>query len=134
MISQRICLLDKSIKSFVIKLNITNSAICGIDFKLYNKNEYLTTEWRMGIDYKDTYIKEIKIEPEIMNRSILIFNAQICTKDVADDKTKLTIEIMQDFKLSKINLPLHYEIENIPPCNTSRTYELSDTLMFLIKD
>jgi hypothetical protein len=134
LISQRICLLDKSIKSFLIKLNITNSALCGIDFKLYDKNEYLINEWRMGIDYKDSYLKEIKIDPEIITRSILIFDAQVCTKNVAVDTTILKIEIMQDFKLSKINLPLRYEINNIPPCNTSRTYELTDTLMFLIKD
>lgn len=134
MISQRICLLDKSIKSFLIKLNITNSALCGIDFKLYDKNEYLINEWRMGIDYKDSYLKEIPIDPEIISRSILIFDAQVCTKNVAVDTTILKIEIMQDFKLSKINLPLRYEINNIPPCNTSRTYELTDTLMFLIKD
>jgi hypothetical protein len=127
-------LLDKSIKSFSIKIITTNSSICGIDFKLYNKNEYLISEWRMGIDYKDTYIKEIKIDPENMHRAILIFNAQICTKNVADDKTKLTIEIMQDFVKSKINIPLQYEIENIPPCNTSQAYELTDTLMFLIND
>ena len=134
MISQRICLLDKSIKSFLIKLNITNSALCGIDFKLYDKNEYLINEWRMGIDYKDSYLKEIKIDPGIISRSILIFDAQVCTKNVAVDTTILKIEIMQDFKLSKINLPLRYEINNIPPCNTLRTYELTDTLMFLIKD
>jgi len=132
--SQRIVLLDKSIKSLLIKLKITNSAICGINFKIYDKNEFLIYEWRMGIDYKETYIKEINFTPEAMNKSKLIFDAQFCTKNVSDDKTKFKIEFMQDFNPVKINLPMHYEIENIPPCNTSQTYELSDTLMFLIKD